>query len=189
MIPSLDFVTRTFPYHRTVLKSHAKCCKITGMAKVGRPTDYTPEIAQHICSQITQGLSVATICKQPDMPDTRTVFKWFARHEEFWQLYARARLNRADARFESIDGLLDEVKAGKLDANAARVIIDTIKWQCGKENARHYGDRQQIDQRFVDADGRDRPLTLADIDRMRAEPAQTELSESSGQLIEGSVAE
>ena len=48
--------------------------------------------------------------------------------------------------------------------------VDTRKWLLSKLAPRKYGDRQQIDQRFVDGDGKDRPLTLADIDRMRAEP-------------------
>ena len=55
-------------------------------------------------------------------------------------------------------------------AAADRVKISAYQWRAAKLAPRKYGDRQQIEQRFVDGDGKDRPLTLADIDRMRAEP-------------------
>ena len=44
-----------------------------------------------------------------------------------------------------IDRICRDALSGQLDPNAARVAIDAQKWIAGKENARKYGDRQQIE--------------------------------------------
>jgi hypothetical protein len=59
--------------------------------------------------------------------------------------YARAREHRADARADRIDEICDELHRGKLDPNAARVLIDAEKWQAGKEMPKRYGDRVEVD--------------------------------------------
>jgi hypothetical protein len=106
----------------------------------GRPSDYNQETTKEFCARIASGMSVPTICQDPEMPGLATVFKWFQRYPEFGEAYARARDIRAHARFESMDGVLDDMVAGKIDAQQARVIVDTVKWQCGKELPKVYGD-------------------------------------------------
>lgn len=133
------------------------------MAKkpAGRPSTYTQEIADRICEAIAQGDSVAKIGETEGMPDARTIFRWLASNaggsEEdpasFRQQYVRARASRADARFERLDEIMQKVEDGKLDPAAARVMMDAIKWQSGKENAKRYGDKVQL----ADADGEKLP--------------------------------
>jgi hypothetical protein len=79
------------------------------------------------------------------MPSKDTVFQWLMDDAEFSDQYARARERRADARAERIDDLCDDVKAGTLKPDAARVIIDAEKWQAGKENSKRYGDKLTLD--------------------------------------------
>jgi hypothetical protein len=43
-------------------------------------------------------------------------------------------------------------------------MVDTIKWQCGREKPKRYSEK--IDHRFVDEDGKDRPFALADVDSL-----------------------
>jgi len=62
----------------------------------------------------------------------------------------RARESRADVRFESIDQIMDDLKAGIIDAQQARVMMDAIKWQCGKEKALVYGDSKTVDLKNTD---------------------------------------
>lgn len=56
------------------------------------------------------------------------------------EYYARARECRADTRFESVDQITNELRSGLIDHNQARVMIDAIKWQTGKEKPKIYGD-------------------------------------------------
>ncbi|WP_125359730.1 hypothetical protein [Stenotrophomonas sp. 278] len=123
----------------------------------GRPSSYTQDLAERVCALIAQGDSVATIGAMDGLPDARTIFRWLASNAggteddpaSFRQQYMRARASRADARFERLDEIMEEVRTGKLDPSAARVMMDAIKWQSGKENAKRYGEKLQL----ADADG------------------------------------
>jgi hypothetical protein len=47
-----------------------------------------------------------------------------------------------------------------------RLKVGQLQWTAGRLNPRAWGDRQAIEQRLVDGDGKDRPLTLEDYRRM-----------------------
>lgn len=109
---------------------------------------YSPEQRKEICERVCNGimnrLPLRKICDQPGMPTKETVRVWLLEDADFSAQYARAREARADARSEFIDEITEEVKAGVLDPNAARVIIDAEKWQAGKENSKRYGDKLDL---------------------------------------------
>lgn len=109
---------------------------------------YSPEqrkdIQGRVLRGIAAGLSVGKCCRQEGMPNKDTIFEWLMDDETFSDQYARARERRADARVERIDDIAEEVKAGTLGANEARVIIDAEKWQAGKENSKRYGDKLDL---------------------------------------------
>lgn len=44
--------------------------------RVGRPTSYTPELAEEICSRIASGETLIEICEEADKPAEVTVRKW-----------------------------------------------------------------------------------------------------------------
>lgn len=125
--------------------------------KVHKVTHFNPEVAERVCVRIGQGLSIRAACAGDGYPNWRTFMRWLATagepgppgkdglpgvnpYEALRQQYARAREFRADARFESLDTIMLELREGKIDAAAARVMLDAIKWQTGKENAKRYGE-------------------------------------------------
>lgn len=61
------------------------------MSERGRPTDFGPDIADHICSEIASGRSLRSICTDDGMPDKSTVFRWLSKHETFRDLYTCQR--------------------------------------------------------------------------------------------------
>lgn len=97
-----------------------------------------PEVFQ-VCRLITEGVSVQNGCKELGI-STSTFYQALRNSELLEKEYTRARETRADVRFEKLQDLLDEVKAGAIEPHAARVILDAIKWQTGKEKAKVYGD-------------------------------------------------
>jgi hypothetical protein len=109
---------------------------------------YTPEqrkaIYERICRDIAAGMSMSKICAQDGLPNKQTVFEWLMDDKDFGDQYARAREARADARSDRIDDITQDVKDGKLDPHAARVIIEAEKWQAGKENSKRYGDKLDV---------------------------------------------
>lgn len=115
-------------------------------AKSGRKSTYTPEIAEFICTEISLGRSLSSICQTHDnVPHIATVMEWVKQHPSFGEDYARAREARADARADRIDAITDRLERGELDANAARVMIDALKWQAGKEQPKRYGDTMRVE--------------------------------------------
>jgi hypothetical protein len=103
----------------------------------GRPSLYTPEIAETICCELAAGRSLRSICEDEDMPNARTVHRWLATHEEFRQHYARAKEECADYYSEEIVEIVD----GADDPQRARVRMDARKWYASKLAPKKYGDK------------------------------------------------
>ena len=124
------------------------------MAKVGRPSTYTQEIADEICGQLAEGTSLRTICLADDMPAKSTVFKWLREQEGFSDQYARAKEESADALVEEIldiadDGSNDWMERENKDGSTTTVLngehvqrsrlrVDTRKWIASKLKAKKY---------------------------------------------------
>lgn len=128
--------------------------------KGGRPTDYTQELADEICSRLAEGLSMRTVCKEDDMPDKSTVFRWIRTNEEFRDQYTKAKEEGVEAwAEESIDiadnGTNDWMERNDKDnagyyvngehIQRSRLRIETRKWFASKLKPKKYGDKQQIE--------------------------------------------
>lgn len=61
------------------------------MAETGRPSKYTPEIAQSIIEQLSDGIALRVICRQENMPAWRTVYHWLDQDKELLAHVTRAR--------------------------------------------------------------------------------------------------
>jgi hypothetical protein len=107
-----------------------------------RPVEYTEQLGQEVVEHIASGSVLKDYCSQPGKPSSRTIYRWIAKHPKtFGQAYLRARETRALSRIDMMDDLVRRVVEGQLDPNAARVAIDALKWQAGKENQLLFGDR------------------------------------------------
>lgn len=107
---------------------------------MGRPSDYTPEIATRLCESLADGQSLRALCSAENMPDKSTVFRWLSAHEEFRDQYARAREWQADSHADDVVFISDTEE----DPARARVRIDARKWAAGKQNAPKYGDKVDL---------------------------------------------
>lgn len=111
----------------------------------GRPTDYTPDYGDMICKVISEGSNFNRLSKLDEYPSLDTLFRWLRTIPEFSDNYAKAIKERAHYRFDMIDEVVEEMRTKKIDVQIARVQIDTIKWQTGKEDQKKYGDKQTIE--------------------------------------------
>ncbi len=126
----------------------------------GRPTDYTPEIAQTICGQMIEGLSLREICRAEDMPARSTVHLWLNKFEEFSDQYARAMDLRCDFWADEIleisdDGTNDWVER-KLKDGSTKIVFDgehvmrsklrsdNRKWLMSKMVPKKWGDKTAL---------------------------------------------
>ena len=119
------------------------------MAKVGRPSKFSDKVAEQLCSGLTDGKSLRSLCLQDDMPDQTTVFRWLAdeRYADFRKQYAGAREIQADAIFDECLDIADD-GTDQHDGDhiaRSRLRIDTRKWMAGKLAPKKYGEKLDID--------------------------------------------
>jgi len=108
---------------------------------VGRPSKYSQELADRICSELAEGISLRAICKPDDMPHKATVFRWLRTHDEFRDQYAKAKEESADALLEDMLYIADD---GTEDVQRSRLRVDVRKWAASKLKPKKYGDTSQL---------------------------------------------
>lgn len=108
----------------------------------GRPSSYSPELAEAICERLAKGEPLARICESDDMPCFSTVWRWERDNDEFRKLSAHAR--EIGTHYIADDCIRISDTAGMEPADK-RVRIDTRLRLIGKWNAKKYGERQTIE--------------------------------------------
>jgi len=105
----------------------------------GRPSLYSPELAQKLCDRLGAGELGVEIVKEPGMPSFATIHRWLGAHPDFRATYARAREMQAQACAER--AVISGRKATAEDAAAARVRFDADRWLAARLDPKNYGDR------------------------------------------------
>lgn len=112
------------------------------MDKGGRPTIYTQELADTICSRISTGESVRSIAKDNEMPDASTIHRWALEDTNgFYKQYAHAKEIGAETEAETLEEIAREEG---LDVQRAKLIVDTKKWVMSKKLPKKYGDKIDV---------------------------------------------
>lgn len=124
----------------------------------GRPSSYTPEIADEICERLaTTPRGLDFICESDEaLPSARQVHRWLNEHEDFRQSYVRARERQADLLFDECleiadDGSNDTKLVGRegeerevTDSDViqrSKLRVETRLRMAGKLAPKKYGDR------------------------------------------------
>lgn len=119
---------------------------------MGRPSEFTQETADQICTRLVGGESLLAICRDEAMPGASTVFQWLKAHPEFAESYARARDIHAELKFDEIQEIADDGKRDYTATEAGAVVdhdhiarsrlrVDTLKWRLARMAPKKYGDR------------------------------------------------
>ena len=134
------------------------------VAKTGRPSKYSDELVNTICLRIAEGESLNKICKDSDMPDKATVFRWLVSDQVFCDKYARARELQAETQFDELIDIVDqppelsyvtgkngeqiEVKFDSTYVAWMKLRVDTRKWTAARMAPKKYGEHKQAEQEF-----------------------------------------
>lgn len=111
----------------------------------GRPTQYTPEIADKICKHIAGGGSLRSICEGDDMPAHSTVLLWVVEDREgFSDHYHRAREAAGYAHADRVVATVDKVEDGSLEPNAAKAMIYGLQWAAERMSPKRHSPRQEL---------------------------------------------
>lgn len=120
--------------------------------KGGRPSTFSPDMCERICTKIADGMSLRKICAEKGMPTVGTVCLWLAKDKQFSEQYARAREAQAETMADEILDIADEIPPmnptnGAYDSGAVnhqRLRIDSRKWVASKLKPKKYGDRLDL---------------------------------------------
>jgi hypothetical protein len=113
--------------------------------KGGRPTKYSPELAELICVRLMTPLSLNKLCQMDDMPSRDTVCRWLIQYPEFRAQYQTATEVRLDLLVDETVDIADADALEAVDVSHAKLRIDA-RWRMAERMApRKYGPKQQMD--------------------------------------------
>jgi hypothetical protein len=121
------------------------------------------------------GMTIREVEATPGMPCWRTIQTWLRNDPQFLAQYARARAVSAEwLEHEALDAARSATTFEQ--TQAARLLVDTIKWSAGKRNPKVYGEHTDATLTIADpvAEQRRQELRnelIASLQRMaKAEP-------------------
>jgi len=108
----------------------------------GRPSDFSQELADAICTKLSQGMSLRAICKADDMPAESTVRAWALEDREgFYAQYTRSRDIGLDAVADEVIEIADEAE----DPARGRLRFDARRWYLSKLAPKRYGEKIDVE--------------------------------------------
>ncbi|MFA6304006.1 MAG: hypothetical protein WC627_12865 [Legionella sp.] len=122
-------------------------------SKLGRPSDYTQELADLICERVaTHGIGLKKLCEMyGDMPEKITIRRWCLKYPQFRSQYAQAKSLQIETLIDEIMDIADDStgdtvinEQGKTVCNnefiaRSKIRIDTRKWLASKLAPKIYG--------------------------------------------------
>ena len=105
-------------------------------------TNYTRELADTICSRISEGESLRAICRDPYMPSEGTVRGWAVRDVDgCGDRYRAARQMLLEYWADQILDIADDEES---DPRSRQIRTGVRQWLMSKLAPRRYGDKVQI---------------------------------------------
>lgn len=117
----------------------------------GRPSEYTEEMADIICTLIAEGQSLRAICDTEGYPHQSTVYRWLMNEGVFREKYQIARDAQQDTYVDETIHIADT----EPDPQKARVRIWARQWHASKLRPKKYGDRIDVNP------DEDRPMNVS----------------------------
>lgn len=129
---------------------------------MGRPSEYTPEMAERICAELAECGSLRAVCRQEWAPERSTVARWVEQDiDGFAAKYARAKDLGIDNFVEETIEIADDASNDwmeKLDregqsagwlvnhdhVSRSKVRIETRRWLAERMAPKRYGPKQDI---------------------------------------------
>ena len=111
---------------------------------MGRPSLFSDELAANICERIAEGERLTDICKQPGMPNRRTVWRWTTERQEFRDELARATETATHGLVDELVAVCRTKSADSVEAADKRTLTENYRWLAARLLA-VYRDRQQVE--------------------------------------------
>ena len=138
--------------------------KINRKPGPGRPSKYSPKLADEICRRLSEGEPFVSICGDAHMPDFSTIWRWERSNPEFQDLCARALEHGSHFLAHDCLRIADDES---IDPRHKRIMIDTRLRLIGKWNAKRYGEKVEVTEKKELQDATDEELRAALAKRLR----------------------
>lgn len=125
-----------------------------------KKVEYTPELAESICTMLIDGMPLSRICARNDIPSKHTVLRWLQEYPEFYEAYFKAKQLQAEGLVDEIVDIADNstndymewvTKSGRKmivpdheNIQRSRLRVDARKWLAQQLFPRVYGERVQL---------------------------------------------
>lgn len=124
----------------------------------GRPSLYTPELAEKICNLVaTHPLGIPTLCQiYPELPAEDTIYSWIATRDQFSEMFWKAKSSQATCLADEIlhvartlESYEDKDGVKKIDSGMlgkAKLEIDALRWQAARLEPKRWADQKKVEE-------------------------------------------
>jgi hypothetical protein len=121
-----------------------KCYRFMGilMAKAGRPSKFTQEIADQICDLMIAGSDLVDVCETLKL-NRRTVYRWMHENPDFDAQCARAREALTEFRLKKIRDKIEAAQKDGVDPHLLKIQVAFEQWEAEKIAPR-YAKRTEV---------------------------------------------
>lgn len=127
---------------------------------IGRPSDYTQELAERICEWLSEGKSLRSFCRQDDTPHVSTVMRWIVTNETFREQYVQAREAAGYAHGDGVIEVVELLRGGDIDPQTAKAMMDGLKWSAERMAPRAHMPQSLINHQSPDGSMTPKPDTI-----------------------------
>lgn len=111
----------------------------------GRPTVMKPEIQDKICQRLAGGESLRSICTDETFPSVSTVMLAVVQDRDgFRNSYVCAREAAGFAHGDGVIEIVELVRDGSIDPQAAKAMMDGLKWAAERMAPKAHSAKQDI---------------------------------------------
>ena len=103
---------------------------------------YSEDFAFIVCQMIREGMSLKAICRQPGFPSYGTVYYWKKNNQEFKNMLAEAKKDRADAHMDNVIEISQRAMDGQFvkdDVAGMRLAMDGFEKAAAAGNPGEFG--------------------------------------------------
>jgi len=120
---------------------------IENITKESKPLVFTPQMAEIFISEVINGRTIGSICKDPDFPSYRTVLRWRRDVPNFAKDLDVAKKHRAEVFFDLAVDTVRDLNPGEADKDTmalAKMKSEVFKYAAKIGDQSSFGDKSHI---------------------------------------------
>ncbi len=109
----------------------------------GRPSSYSEQLVDRICTDISEGITLKSIANKYGIT-TSTIYNWLSKHEYFRISYQNAKELYSELLFQDIMVLEARMLDGDITPAEFKAAASVRKWVLSKLSPKRFGDKLEV---------------------------------------------